>query len=111
MTKKQNSHATKSLCTLRGGDITEIRNGIMTIQGTSSTKYPRKNYRIYSAKDGSTEVWTKQSGKTEFEKVENRLFPMFKNDPHPVKVATAKADYSDSSMTHNTGLAQVWMIL
>lgn len=90
------------------GDIIEIRNGIMTIQGTSSTKYPRKNYRIYSAKDGSTEVWIKQNGKTEFEKIENRLFPMFKNDPHPVKVATAKADYSDSSMTHNTGLAQVW---
>lgn len=90
------------------GDIIEIRNGIMTIQGTSSTKYPRKNYRIYSAKDGSTEVWIKQNGKTEFEKVENRLFPMFKNDPHPVKVATAKADYSDSSMIHNTGLAQVW---
>ena len=80
------------------GDVIEIRNCYVRIQGTSSTKYPRKNYRIYCAKGSNPEVWingVKQSG--------NKVSVM--PGDIPVKVLCPKCDYSDSSMTHNTGMA------
>lgn len=83
------------------GDVIEIRNCYVRIQGTSSTKYPRKNYRIYCAKGSSPEVWingVKQSS--------NKI-PVMPGDI-PVKVLCPKCDYSDSSMTHNTGMAKLF---
>ena len=83
------------------GDVIEIRNCYVRIQGTSSTKYPRKNYRIYCAKGSNPEVWingVKQSG--------NKV-PVMPGDI-PVKVLCPKCDYSDSSMTHNTGMAKLF---
>ena len=83
------------------GDVIEIRNCYVRIQGTSSTKYPRKNYRIYCAKGSNPEVWingVKQSG--------NKVSVM--PGDIPVKVLCPKCDYSDSSMTHNTGMAKLF---
>lgn len=84
------------------GDIIEIRNCYIRIQGTSSTKYPAKNYRIYAAKGVEPEVWINGV------RQEANKIPLFKDDPFPVKVACPKCDYSDSSMTHNTGMAKLF---
>lgn len=88
-----------------------IDNCKVRIQGTSSTKYPVKNLRLYSAKsaDGSTvKVYVDKGdgqGFVEWEK--GTKIPLFKDDPNPVKVECLKADFSDSSMTTNTGMARL----
>ena len=83
------------------GDVIEIRNCYVRIQGTSSTKYPRKNYRIYCAKGSSPEVWINGV------KQNSNKIPIMPGDI-PVKVLCPKCDYSDSSMTHNTGMAKLF---
>lgn len=83
------------------GDVIEIRNCYVRIQGTSSTKYPRKNYRIYCAKGSSPEVWINGV------KQNSNKIPVMPGDI-PVKVLCPKCDYSDSSMTHNTGMAKLF---
>ena len=83
------------------GDIIEIRNCYVRIQGTSSTKYPRKNYRIYCAKGNSPEIWINGV------KQDSNKIPIMPGDI-PVKVLCPKCDYSDSSMTHNTGGAKIF---
>ncbi len=83
------------------GDVIEIRNCYVRIQGTSSTKYPRKNYRIYCAKGSNPEVWINGV------KQDSNKIPVMPGDI-PVKVLCPKCDYSDSSMTHNTGMAKLF---
>ena len=83
------------------GDVIEIRNCYVRIQGTSSTKYPRKNYRIYSAKGNNPEIWINGV------KQDSNKIPVMPGDI-PVKVLCPKCDYSDSSMTHNTGGAKLF---
>ena len=82
------------------GDVIEIRNCYVRIQGTSSTKYPRKNYRIYCAKGNNPEVWINGV------KQDSNKVAVMPGDI-PVKVLCPKCDYSDSSMTHNTGGAKI----
>lgn len=71
----------------------------LKIQGTSSTTYPRKNYRIYADRPGcimlvgGVEVPSKEYA--------------FKPGATPVKIWCLKADYSDSSSTHNTGAVRL----
>lgn len=88
-----------------------IDNCKVRIQGTSSTKYPVKNLRLYSAKsaDGSTvKVYVdKNDGQGFVEWERGTKIPLFKDDPNPVKVECLKADFSDSSMTTNTGMARL----
>lgn len=72
-----------------------LKNAGLRIQGTSSTTYPRKNYRIYADRDGC-ELWVNG------ELIESREYA-FKPGARPVKIWCLKADYSDSSSTHNTG--------
>ena len=94
------------------------------IQGTSSTKYPRKNYRLYLAKtaaghDIAETVVTKgisradgtggeavdakiSGGKIKGNKVALRPGGMAEN------LFCMKADYSDSSMVQNTGGAKLF---
>lgn len=74
----------------------------LRIQGTSSTTYPRKNYRIYfdrKSKYGTTlEVNGKDVPSLEYS---------FKPGARPVKIWCLKADFSDSSSTHNTGAVRL----
>lgn len=72
----------------------------LRIQGTSSTTYPRKNYRIYldrASKYGTTMT----IGGREV----TDLKYAFKHNNIPVNLFTLKADFAESSSTHNTGLA------
>lgn len=77
------------------------RNIGLRIQGTSSTTYPRKNYRIYFDRPDygcSLEV----NGVN----VPSMCYA-FKPGARPVPIFCLKADFSDSSSTHNTGSVKI----
>ena len=79
-----------------------LKDCYVRIQGTSSTKYPRKNYRIYMNKGGEQlalyvhgDLQTTRKYKMRSTSIANNVFCM-------------KADYSDSSLTLNTGVAKLY---
>ena len=78
------------------------RNVGLRIQGTSSTTYPRKNYRLYFLrleKYGTTlEVNGVDVPSLEYS---------FKPGARPISIFCLKADFSDSSGTHNTGAVRI----
>lgn len=74
----------------------------MRPQGTSSMGYPKKNFRIYTQKVDGTIVYDSE-GKV----VEDKLYS-FKEGAQPVNCWCLKADYAESSGTHNTGIARLW---
>ena len=86
---------------LPDGRYVYLHNVYIRIQGTSSTKYPTKNYRIYVAKGEEPELYVNGVKQAEL-KIALRV------GQKPVKVLCAKADYSDSSMVQNTGGAKLW---
>lgn len=70
----------------------------LRIQGTSSTTYPRKNYRIYFSRE------SKYGTKLYVNGVEVSDFKYsFKPGARPIDIFCLKADFSDSSSTHNPG--------
>lgn len=92
---------------------------LIQIQGTSSTKYPRKNYRITLNKgDGTTspQVFTganamkAYNGDTsavalDLATTKNKV--KLRPTSIPINIFVAKKDFSDSSMTHNTGSSKL----
>ena len=74
----------------------------MRPQGTSSMGYPKKNFRIYSRKVSNTILYD-ANGKI----VDDNLYS-FKEGAIPVDCWCLKADYAESSGTHNTGIARMW---
>ena len=88
----------------------KIEGCYMRIQGTSSTKYPRKNYRIYLLKPGTAKVY-RRSGNGEW--LEDTSFTgyIFREGDREAVLICLKADYSDSSMTMNTGGAKLFDML
>ena len=74
----------------------------MRPQGTSSMGYPKKNFRIYTQKVANTILYD-STGKI----VEDKLYS-FKEGAIPVNCWCLKADYAESSGTHNTGIARMW---
>lgn len=79
-----------------------MKGAAMRPQGTSSMSYPKKNFRLYTNKVDDTEVYDYQGNK-----VEDKLYA-FKDNAQPVDVWCLKADYAESSGTHNTGIARLW---
>lgn len=74
----------------------------LRIQGTSSTTYPRKNYRIYLNRKKKYNT-TLIVGGVEQQELKYAFTP----GAVPVSVFTIKADFAESSSTHNTGLAKL----
>ena len=74
----------------------------MRPQGTSSMGYPKKNFRIYTQKLDTTVVYD-ATGNV----VADKLYS-FKQSAQPVNCWCLKADYAESSGTHNTGIARLW---
>lgn len=77
------------------------------LQGTSSLAYPVKNYRIYTNKStmyvgNNPEMPFGETG----ELATKGLFAMH-GDSAPVNVWCLKADYAESSSSHNTGMARM----
>lgn len=74
----------------------------MRPQGTSSMGYPKKNFRIYTQKVDGTILYD-SNGKV----VQDKLYS-FREGSQPVNCWCLKADYAESSGTHNTGIAKLW---
>ena len=96
----------------------ELKQCNVRIQGTSSTKYPRKNYRVYLAKSknkNSITINGKEhkapilsiNGVIQNEDGSKNKYKM-REDSIPMNLFCMKCDYSDSSMTHNTGGAKLF---
>lgn len=79
-----------------------MKGAAMRPQGTSSMSYPKKNFKLYTRKVDNTEVYDYQGNK-----IEDKLYA-FKDNAQPVDVWCLKADYAESSGTHNTGIARLW---
>ncbi len=84
----------------------------MRCQGTSSMDYPRKNFRFYLKKDSAdttvdsyvTRVFDYQG----YELTGGDRKYAFKDGSQEVSCWCLKADYAESSSTHNTGVARLW---
>lgn len=74
----------------------------MRPQGTSSMGYPKKNFRIYTQKAAGTILYDANGNI-----VQDKLYS-FKKGAIPVDCWCLKADYAESSGTHNTGIARLW---
>ena len=94
-----------------------LENPSMRCQGTSSMDYPIKNFRFYTQKDSADGTWNPIGGNNEYttrmwvngeEKTKKQRLYSFKQDAQPVKCWCLKADYAESSSTHNTGVARLW---
>ena len=104
----------------------------ITPQGTSSMYYPKKNYRIYTQKNADTRCFFSidknnileldQMLVSNFgEKAEDRVYEKwrgtknkkkrvysFKDNAQAVKCWCLKADFAETSSSHNTGVARLW---
>lgn len=80
--------------------------GCCRIQGTSSAGYVRKNWRIYSKRKERyiADVYDYRGVLSTDKK--RRI--AFKEGAVPVNCWTLKADFAESSSTHNTGAATLW---
>lgn len=79
-----------------------MKNVQMQPQGTSSMGYPKKNFRLYTQKRDDTKVYDYEG-----KEIESRLYS-FKEGAAPVNCWCMKADYAESSSTHNTSIARLW---
>ena len=79
-----------------------MKKAAMTPQGTSSMSYPKKNFRIYTKKIDDTRVYDAAGNE-----IPDKLYS-FKEKAQPVGTWCLKADYAESSGTHNTGIARLW---
>lgn len=79
-----------------------VVNGLLQLQGTSSLSYPRKNFKTIFNNGLGTSVLTVNGVQ--------QLSPLyaFKDNAFPVDLFCIKADYAESSSTHNTGLARLF---
>lgn len=102
----------------------------ITPQGTSSMYYPKKNFRIYTQKNNDTRMFlsSKEYGDLTFdimkrsnfgEEASDRNYEVFrgqkkqrlysfKDGAQPVKCWCLKADFAETSSSHNTGIARLW---
>ena len=80
----------------------KMKGAAMRPQGTSSMGYPKKNFRIYTQKVDGTILYDANGNV-----VEDKLYA-FTEKSQPVDCWCLKADYAESSGTHNTGIARLW---
>lgn len=79
-----------------------MKNVVLRIQGTSSLAYPRKNFDIFTRKEESSIIYDYQGNV-----ITDKLYA-FKDKAQPVDCWNLKADFAESSGTHNTGIARIW---
>lgn len=83
---------------------------MIRLQGTSSLAYPRKNYRIYfKTMDGTkSTLYTDFSGEDyESGTIASKPVYSMSETAAPVNCFCLKADYAESSSSHNTGFANM----
>lgn len=94
--------------------------GCIRLQGTSSLAYPVKNYRLYYRSAADSKVFAQVYTGCDAQGVGGTLIPgskpkwSFKKAnpitgkvPAPVNVWCLKADFAESSSSHNTGMARL----
>lgn len=74
----------------------------MRPQGTSSMGYPKKNFRFYTLELPDTILRDYRGVE-----IEDKLYS-FRKGAQPVGCWCLKADYAESSGTHNTAIARMW---
>ena len=81
-----------------------IKTAYICPQGTSSLSYPIKNLRLYTQtkKEPNCKLYDAEGN----EVADNKY--AFRHGSQPVDCWTLKADYAESSMSHNTGTAKLW---
>lgn len=82
-----------------------IEKGDIRLQGTSSISYPRKNFRIYS--EPKTGKYNTVMRDADGNVIEGGKYA-FKTGSAAVTCWCLKADYAESSGSHNTGVARLW---
>lgn len=108
---------------VKGGDPQlnwVCKGGCIRLQGTSSLAYPIKNYRIYFRSAGSSSTFGQVYLGCNEQGVGGTLIPDAKpkvsfrlanpatgKRPAPVNVWCLKADFAESSSSHNTGMAKM----
>lgn len=105
------------LCVVKGNQALNFRcvGGCIRLQGTSSLAYPIKNYRIYfknsSKVAGSLYLGCDEQGVggelQEKAKYSFRPASSSHKQAAPVDCFCLKADYAESSSSHNTGMAKL----
>ena len=85
-----------------------IDNADIRLQGTSSISYPRKNFRIYSkSKSGKYQTKLYTPTHDEWDLDVDGTYAFIKGSA-PVSCWCLKADFAESSGSHNTGIARLW---
>lgn len=93
---------------LKGNNFNFLHNECaIRIQGTTSTKRPRKNYRLHFNKRNGVDKPSDGAFIVGGEVRDSFKYAM-SQDAIAVPIACLKTDYVDSSMTHNTGGAVVF---
>lgn len=118
--KKTKFDVDEILSFVKGGDPRQnfrILGGSIALQGTSSLAYPTKNYRLYSksAKKAAGQLYVGVNERGEGGTLQDTHKYSFKIkgvggaelDAAPVDCWCAKADYAESSSSHNTGMARL----
>ena len=116
--KKTKFDVDNILTYVKDGDLRQNFNlvgGCISLQGTSSLAYPIKNYRIYlknsSKVEGSLYLGCDEQGVggelQDSAKFSFRLASETQKAAAPVDCFCLKADYAESSSSHNTGMAKL----
>lgn len=116
--KKTKFNVDEILTFVKGGDVNQnfrLIGGCISLQGTSSLAYPIKNYRIYlynAAKvNGQLYLGCNEQGVggtlQETVLFSFRLASSNHYAAAPVNCWCTKADYAESSSSHNTGMARI----
>lgn len=79
-----------------------VTNAKVKLQGTSSLGYPRKNFRFYTDETDICKIYDYAG-----ELIIDGKFS-FKEGAQPVTCWCLKADFAESSGSHNTGIAKLW---
>lgn len=79
-----------------------VTNAKVKLQGTSSLGYPRKNFRFYTDETDICKIYDYAG-----ELIADGKFS-FKEGAQPVTCWCLKADFAESSGSHNTGIAKLW---
>ena len=97
-----------------------VKCAYITPQGTSSMNYPVKNFRLYTTKDSRTQLYVgaeifldgnpanRDASNLNPEALVPKGKYAFKDGSIPVKCWCLKADFAESSSSHNTGTARYW---
>ncbi len=109
--KKQKYDVEEILCVKRSDPSRNfvLKGGCISLQGTSSLAYPIKNYRIYmknaQKKEGELTLGCNEQGVGGA--VQAKAKYSFKAKAAAVNCFCLKADYAESSSSHNTGVARL----